>query len=99
MQISVNIDFGVQIIATSILLSFFQYSFCFCYKMTSPKKTRSTTREKLKHDGYMYTVDRKGANGQIYWKCVDRKCRGRLIEYEDQSMKVKEHQCLTTEFE
>jgi hypothetical protein len=33
--------------------------------MTSPKKTRSTTREKLKHDGYMYTVEMEAGTFQF----------------------------------
>jgi hypothetical protein len=61
-------------------------------KMSTPKKEYGVTKRngrKLRYDRNIYTIDRTGTSGQTYWKCVDRKCYGRVIEYEDGRMVVK----------
>ena len=41
----------------------------------------TTTRgiRSLIHQGYRYTLNRRTANGQIYWRCTDRSCPGRAV--------------------
>ena len=33
----------------------------------------------LLHDGYQYTINRRTADGQTYWRCFDRTCGGRAV--------------------
>ena len=41
----------------------------------------TTTRgaRSLIHQGYRYTLNRRTADGQIYWRCADRSCPGRAV--------------------
>ena len=33
----------------------------------------------LIHEGHRYTLNRRTADGQTYWRCIDRNCPGRAI--------------------
>ena len=33
----------------------------------------------LLHQGYRYTLNCRTADGQIYWRCQDRSCSGRVV--------------------
>ncbi len=41
----------------------------------------TTTRgaRSLLHEGYMYTLNRRTADGHTYWRCHDRSCPGRAV--------------------
>ena len=46
----------------------------------------------LVHDGFKYTLNRRGCDGQCYWRCADRMCPGREITSEnDELLSTKEH--------
>ena len=37
-------------------------------------------------NGYQYTLNKRGHNGNQYWRCVDRSCPGRATLVEDDSV-------------
>ena len=40
-------------------------------------------------NGYQYTLNRRGREGQSYWRCTNRLCKGRaVISEEDEVMSV-----------
>ena len=44
------------------------------------------------HDGFKYTLNRRGREGQYYWRCADRMCPGRVITSEnDELLFTTEH--------
>ena len=54
----------------------------------------TTTRggRSLIHQGYRYTLNRRTADGQIYWRCADRSCPGRAVtDVHDQLVSCNEN--------
>ena len=47
-------------------------------------------KSKLNYNGYRYTVDRV-KDATTYWRCEDRKCRGRVIQRGDTYEETKVH--------
>ena len=44
------------------------------------------------HDGFKYTLNRRGREGQCYWRCADHMCPGWAITSEnDELLSPKEH--------
>ena len=55
--------------------------------------TRRGARSLL-HQGYKYTINRRTADGQIYWRCQDRNCQGRAItDINDQLVSCNSKHC------
>ena len=46
--------------------------------MTTKRGARS-----LVQGGFKYTLNRRGREGQTYWRCVDRNCPGRAVTDEN----------------
>ena len=52
-----------------------------CQFVTTKRGARS-----LLQGGFKYTLNRRGREGQIYWRCVDRKCPGRAVTNENDEL-------------
>ena len=47
---------------------------------------------KLVYEGYIYQKDKAGKEGKVYWRCVDRRCQGRVTTQDERSIiSSKEH--------
>ncbi len=57
-----------------------------CDFVTTKRGARS-----LLQGGFKYTLNRRGREGQIYWRCVDRKCPGRAVT--DQLVSANNQHC------
>ena len=56
-----------------------QCTYCPTISMTMEFTTTKKGARSLLHDGYRYTINRRTADGQTYWRCFDRTCGGRAV--------------------
>ena len=62
---------------------------------------RHNLRHSIGHEGFCYTLNRRTADGQTYWRCHNRACPGRVVtDINDQLVSCNDkhtHQPNTTE--